>query len=254
MTLIKTKAEIEKMRAGGRILASVLNQVAAAVKPGVSTGELNNLAENLLKQQGSKPSFLGYGHEQGNPYPASLCTSVNEAVVHAIPSTNHILQEGEIIGLDIGCWYQGLCTDMALTVPIGNASPQALKLIKITKLSLEEGLRQVRAGAHIGDIGAAIQSFVEASGFSVVRQLTGHGVGKAVHEEPAVPNFGKKGTGLKLTAGMTLAIEPMVNEGGYEIKVLADGWTVVTADKSLSAHFEHTVLVTDVGYEILTQL
>jgi methionyl aminopeptidase len=254
MTLIKTKAEIEKMRAGGRILASVLNKVAAAVKPGVSTAELNNLAENLLKQQGAKSSFLGYGHEQGNLYPASLCTSVNEAVVHAIPSANHILQEGEIIGLDIGCWYQGLCTDMALTIPVGNTSSKALKLIKTTKLSLEEGLRQVRAGAHIGDIGAAIQGFVEANGFSVVRQLTGHGVGKAVHEEPAVPNFGKKGTGLKLTAGMTIAIEPMVNEGGYEIKVLADGWTVVTADKSLSAHFEHTALVTEKGYEVLTMI
>lgn len=253
MTLIKTKTQIEKMRAGGRILASVLNQVAAAVKPGVKTAELNNLAETLLKQWGAKPSFLGYGHEQGKPYPASLCTSVDEAVVHAIPSVDHILQEGEIIGLDIGCWYQGLCTDMALTVPVGKASPKALKLIKITKLSLAEGLRQVRAGAHLGDVGAAIQTFVEAEGFSVVRQLTGHGVGKAVHEEPVVPNFGKKGTGIKLAAGMTLALEPMVNEGGYEIKVLADGWTVVTADKSLSAHFEHTVLVTDGGYEILTQ-
>jgi methionyl aminopeptidase len=254
MTLIKTKAEIEKMRAGGRILASVLNKVGAAVKPGVSTAELNNLAENLLKQQGAKPSFLGYGHEQSNSYPASLCTSVNEAVVHAIPSTEHILQEGEIIGLDIGCWYQGLCTDMALTIPVGNISTKALKLIQVTKLSLEEGLRQVCAGARMGDIGAAIQTFVESNGFSVVRQLTGHGVGKAVHEEPAIPNFGKRGTGIKLAAGMTLALEPMVNEGGYEIKVLADGWTVVTADKSLSAHFEHTVLVTDGGYEILTQL
>jgi methionyl aminopeptidase len=253
MILIKTKAEIEKMRAGGRILAAVLEKVAVAVKPGVSTGELNNLAETLLKQQGATPSFLGYGRERGTPYPASLCTSVNEAVVHAIPSADHILQEGEIIGLDIGCWYEGLCTDMAVTVPVGKVSAKALKLIKITKLSLAEGLRQVRAGTYIGDIGSAVQNFVEANGFSVVRQLTGHGVGKAVHEEPAVPNFGKKNTGIKLEAGMTIAIEPMVNEGSYKIKVLTDGWTVVTADKSLSAHFEHTVLVTDNGYEILTQ-
>lgn len=253
MNFIKTKAEIEKMRAGGKILANVLSQVAAAVQPGVTTAELNELAERLLRQQGAKPSFLGYGQETGNPYPATLCTSVNEAVVHGIPSAKMVLREGQIIGLDIGCWYAGLCTDMAVTVGVGKISPEAGRLLKATKEALEIGLRQVRAGARVGDIGHAVQTFVEAQGFSVVRALVGHGVGHEVHEEPPVPNFGSHGTGVKLEAGMTIAIEPMVNAGRSGVKTLADGWTVVTADKSLSAHFEHTVAVTHDGCEILTQ-
>ncbi len=254
MSLIKTPAEIKKMKAGGKLLAQVLQQVAGAVQPGVTTGQLNELADKLLREHGAKPSFLGYGHEPGNTYPATLCTSVDSAVVHAIPSPNTTLIEGQIVGLDLGCWYQGLCNDMAVTVPVGRISSEVKKLIKVTKNALGEGLKQVRAGARVGDVGNAIQSYVEANGYSVVRQLTGHGVGRAVHEEPSVPNFGRSGTGAKLEAGMTIAIEPMVNMGAAAVETLNDGWTVVTADKHLSAHFEHTVLVTKQGYEILTHL
>lgn len=241
------------MRAGGHILAEVMSLVAAAVRPGVTTAELNDLAEKVLRQRGARSSFLNYGSKD-NPYPASLCTSVNQAVVHGIPSMNAVLVEGQIIGLDLGCWYQGLCTDMAVTVPVGKVSPGAKKLLQVTEASLHEGLRCCRAGVPVGDIGHAIQTYVEANGFSVVRQLVGHGVGRAVHEEPAVPNFGRAGSGPKLAAGYTLAIEPMVNVGASAVEVLADGWTVVTADKSLSAHFEHTIVVTEEGYEILTSL
>jgi len=248
----KTAKEIEVMRAGGRILAEVLAEVAAAVRPGITTHELNKLAEQGLRRRGARPSFLGYGGERGKAYPASLCTSVDEAVVHAIPSENSILQAGQIVGLDLGCWFQDLCTDMAVTVPVGQVSPETRKLLKVTEQALQEGLKQVRAGARTGDIGAAIQSYVEANALSVVRQLVGHGVGRAVHEDPQVPNFGRAGTGPKLGAGMTLAIEPMVNAGLPDVTVLADGWTVVTADGSLSAHFEHTVVVTEDGCEILT--
>jgi len=253
MNLIKTKEEIEKMRAGGRILATALHEVAAAVQPGITTSELNDIAEQALKKAGARPSFLGYGRGKGNSYPASLCTSINEAVVHAIPSPDIKLEAGQIIGLDLGCWYEGLCTDMAITVPVGEISVSAQKLIKITEQSLYEGLKQIKSGARLGDIGQAIQALVEANGFSVVRDLCGHGVGHAVHEDPAIPNFGRAGTGLKLEAGMTIAIEPMVNMGKARVDFLADGWTVVTSDKSLSAHFEHTVVVTEQGCEILTQ-
>lgn len=254
MSLVKSADEIANMRAGGRILAKVLHEVAASAQPGVTTRALNDLAERRLRELGAEPSFLQYGAETGNPFPASLCTSVNQGVVHGIPSAGIALKEGDIVGLDLGCWYQGLCTDMAVTCAIGQVTPEAHKLIKITELALHEGLKRVKAFGRVGDIGSAIQTLVEAHGFSVVRQLTGHGVGKAVHEEPAVPNFGRSGVGLKLVPGMTLAIEPMVNAGGYEVKTLADGWSVVTADSSLSAHFEHTVLVTQTGCEILTRV
>jgi len=251
--LIKTTSEIENMRAGGRILAQVLQTVAAAVKPGITTAELDSLARQELGRLGAEPSFLNYGAETGNPFPAALCTSVDIGVVHGIPSPEVILKEGQIIGLDIGCWYQGMCTDMAVTVGVGKISPAIKKLLNVTKTALELAIKTVKAGATSGDVGYAVQSFVESQGFSVVRQLVGHGVGKAVHEEPNIPNFGKKGTGLKLKSGMTLALEPMVNWGGYEIENLADGWTVVTKDGSLSAHFEHTVAVTDKGCEVLTK-
>lgn len=242
------------MRQGGHILARVLHQVAAAVRPGISTLELNDLAERGLRELGASPSFLRYGEAEGNPFPASLCTSIDATVVHGIPTATVMLKPGQIIGLDLGCWYQGLCTDMAITVPVGAVSPLARKLIKIAQQSLEAGLKQVCAGAKLGDISHAIQTLVEANGFSVVRQLTGHGVGKEVHEEPPVPNFGSPGTGLTLPVGATLAIEPMVNQGGAEVGFLPDGWTVVTADGSLSSHFEHTVVVTKQGCEVLTKV
>ena len=252
--LVKTPAEIEVMRAGGRILAAVLRQVAAAVKPGVSTAELDKIASRELLARGAKPSFLGYRNEQGQAYPASLCTSINHVVVHGMPSAELVLKEGDVLGLDLGCWYKGLCTDTAITVPVGAVSSQARKLIKAAEQALHEGLKQVRGAARLGDIGHAIQTFVAAQGFAVVRALTGHGVGRAVHEEPSIPNFGRAGAGSKLVTGMTLAIEPMVNAGGYEVETLTDNWTVITADGSLSAHFEHTVVVTDNGYEILTKV
>ena len=252
-SLIKTPTEIQAMREGGKILAMVLKEVAKAVKPGIKTIELNKLAERRLRELGAKPSFLGYKSDY-LVYPASLCTSVNSEVVHGIPKKNKILEEGDIVGLDLGCWYKGLCVDTATTAAVGNVSAGAQKLIKITKQSLIEALRQVQGGVSIGDIGHGVETYVEAQGFSVVRQLTGHGVGRSVHEEPAIPNFGQAGKGPKLLAGMTIAIEPMVNAGGYEVATQADGWTVVTVDGSLSAHFEHTVLVTEKGYEILTTI
>ncbi len=248
---IKTEKEIQSLRRGGRILAQVLQEVARAVKPGVVSIDLNNLAEDRLRALGARPSFLHYQSED-LIYPASLCVSVNSEVVHGLPNQEKILKEGDIVSLDLGCWYEGVCTDHAITISVGQASPLAKKLIKITKTALAEALKKVKANAFTGDIGEAVQVYVEAQGFSVVRQLTGHGVGRAVHEPPSVPNFGQAGTGTKLLAGMVLAIEPMVNAGGYEVKTLADGWTVVTVDNSLSAHFEHTVLVTNQGYEILT--
>ncbi|MBU1038782.1 type I methionyl aminopeptidase [Patescibacteria group bacterium] len=251
--LIKKNEEIEIMRQGGRILAEVLHLVATEVKPGVSTAYLNDLAEKLLKDRGAKPSFLHYGKETGNPYPATLCTSVDSAVVHGLPSSNIILQTGQLVGLDVGCWYQGLCTDMAITVAVGKISSQAEKLIKVTKQALSVGLAVIKDGATVGDFGQAVQVYVEKQGFSVVKQMVGHGVGYAVHEDPPIPNFGQAGQGLKFKTGMTVALEPMVNMGQSDIKVLSDGWTVVTTDGSLSAHFEVTVAVTDKGCEILTK-
>jgi methionyl aminopeptidase len=250
--LVKTAAEIAAMRAGGKILAQALEAVVAAVRPGVTTAELDQVAEAKLTSLGATPSFLNYGAELGNPFPATLCTSVNNAVVHGIPQNKTPLAEGDIVGLDIGCWYQGFCTDMAVTVPVGKVSPEAQKLIAVTAKALSLGLAEVKAGVRVGNVGAAVQAYVEANGFSVVRQLVGHGVGRAVHEDPQVPNFGRRGSGAELKAGMTIAVEPMVNQGGVEVETLDDGWTVVTADGSLSAHFEHTVLVTTKGCDILT--
>jgi len=253
MNYQKSEAEIQLMRQGGQILAEVLQAVSQAVRPGISTSQLDMLARQGLKARGASPSFLGY--RTGNTsFPASLCTSVDEGVVHGVPAPDFILKDGQIIGLDLGAWYQGLCTDMAITVPVGKINTRAAKLIKVTKTALTEGIKKVKDGARVGDIGEAVQAYVAAAGFSVVRDLVGHGVGRAVHEEPRVPNFGHAGTGPLLREGMTVAIEPMVNVGKPDIKVLTDGWTVVTADGSLSAHFEHTVLVTKHGSEILTKV
>ncbi len=251
MSLIKTAEEIEIMREGGRILAKVLAQVSQEAKAGVSTLHLDMLARQGLKALGASPSFLNY--RTGNAvFPASLCTSVDNALVHGVPSPTFILEPGQIIGLDLGAWYKGLCTDMAVTVAVGKIPKPTQKLIDVTKKSLVLALKKVHAGARIGDIGEAVQTYVEKEGFSVVRDLVGHGVGHAVHEDPRIPNFGKKGTGPLLQEGMTIAIEPMVNAGRPEVKVMSDGWTIVTADDSLAAHFEHTVLVTKHGCEILT--
>lgn len=248
--LIKTDEEIQTIAAGGRILHDILYGAAALVKPGISTGELNQFAEDAIIKTGGRPSFKNYGPKK-NPFPAGLCTSVNDVVVHGIPS-GAILKSGDIIGLDIGMEYKGLYTDTAITVAVGGVSETAKKLIEITKKSLDAGLAQAKAGNKIGDIGFAIQSTAEAAGFGVVRDLVGHGVGYDVHEDPMVPCYGKKGTGEVLREGMVLAIEPMLCEHEYFIKMDADGWTIRTADGGLSAHFEHTVAITKNGARILT--
>lgn len=248
MITIKTPEEIEKMRQGGRILASIMKKLTKMIKPGIATKEINDLAEKLISQVGAEPSFKNY-----KGYPSATCISVNDEVVHNIPSKNKIFKKGDIVGLDLGVKYKGLYTDMAMTIPVGKVGKDAKKLIKITKKALAVGLKQVKLGNTIGDIGYAIQNFVEPKGFSVVRTLTGHGVGHQVHEEPRIPNFGIPGQDIKLEQGMTLAIEPMVNVGAPEVKTKKDSWGIVTGDGSLSAHFEHTIVVTKKGCEILTK-
>lgn len=259
MSWTKTQKEIDDLREGGHLLAEILDAVIAAVKPGVSTGELNVLAEKLMREAGAQPAFLGYGArltKQGQKvggFPAVLCTSANEGVVHCIPSHERILREGDVIGLDIGIKYKGLFTDMARTVGVGNISAKAKQLIRVTKEALDLGIAEARPGKTTGDIGQAVQKYVEAHGFSVVRDLVGHGVGHAVHEDPPVPNFGKAGGGAKLEAGMVIAIEPMINEGEFQVKMLNDGWSIVTRDGKLSAHFEDTIAITEHGTEVLTR-
>lgn len=248
MISLKTPKEIEKLRQGGKVLAKIVKTVADKAQPGISTIELDQLAEKLVKEAGGYPSFKKF-----NGYPTATCISINEEVVHAIPRKDKILKKGDIVGIDIGLKYKGLYTDMAVTVPVGKITKQARKLIKLTKKALDVAIKQVRLGQTIGDIGYAIQNYVESHGYSVVRSLVGHGVGHSVHEEPKVPNFGEKGQGIKLEAGMVLALEPMVNCGQSEVQTKDDSWTVVTADNSLSAHFEHTVAVTEKGHEILTR-
>ncbi len=249
--LIKTQQEIATIAEGGSLLRDILYKTAALVKPGISTLQLNEFAESEIKKVGGRPSFKGYGGKK-NPFPAGLCTSVNDVVVHGLPARNIILKTGDIIGLDIGMEYKKLYTDTAITVPVGDITKLAKKLLETTKKSLDLGIKQARAGNKIGDIGFAIQSCVEAAGFSVVRDLVGHGVGYEVHEDPAVPCYGKKDTGTVLKEGMVLAIEPMVCEQEFSIKLDSDGWTIRTADGGLSAHFEHTIAVTKNGARILT--
>jgi len=246
MIIIKNPKEIEIMREGGMILAKVLKKVAKYVRVDITTQELDKLAKELVFKYGGKPSFEGY-----EGYPAGLCTSVNEEIVHGLPGKRK-LKSGDIIGLDLGVLYKGYYTDAAITLAVGKVSPRVLKLIKVTKKALKKGIGEVRVGNHIGDISAAIGEYAESQGFSVVRNLVGHGVGKLVHEEPQIPNYGKPGTGPELKVGMTLALEPMVNIGGYQTRQKDDGWTFVTQDKSYSAHFEHTVAVTKKGPRILT--
>lgn len=251
---IKSDNEIKLIREGGKILAKVLQKVARAIEPGLTTNDLNKLARELVFSYGAKPAFEDYKSEgqQGNPYPAALCTSVNDEIVHAIPS-DRILRKGDIIGLDLGVIYKGFFTDMAMTVGVGKISSDAKQLLAVTKKSLDIGIRHVAPGNYIGDIGSAIQKYVESQGFSVVRQLVGHGVGRAVHEEPQIPNYGKPRTGAILRPGMVLAIEPMVTIGSYQIKISNDGFGFKTTDKSLSAHFEHTVVVTENRCNVATR-
>ena len=254
MIIIKTPEEIEILREGGKRLAFVLHETAKRVVPGISTKELDEYAEKLICDKGDVPAFLNYKPE-GAPYhyPATLCLSVNNEVVHGIPSKDKILKEGDIISIDCGLKHKGLFTDSAITVPVGKASPKDAKLLQVTKEALLVGIEAARSGNKTGDIGYAIESFVKPYKFSIVRVLSGHGVGKHIHEDPFVPNYGKKGTGAKLVPGMVIAIEPMLNVGSEEVYLDEDGYTYKTEDGSRSAHFEHTILITDGEPEILTQ-
>lgn len=244
----KTGKEQAKIRQSSRILAKVLDEVSRNVAPGVTTIQLDCLAEDLIIKHGAQPAFRGY-----MGYPNTLCTSINEQIVHGIPSDRR-LEEGDIVGLDLGVCLDGYYSDAAVTVPVGEVSPQARQLIDVTRESLYKGIRQAKAGGRLTNISHAVQAHVEAHGFSVVRVFVGHGIGKKQQEEPQIPNYGLPGRGVKLKRGMALAIEPMVNMGGHEVRVLEDKWTAVTEDGRLSAHFEHTILINDGEAEILTQL
>lgn len=254
MSLIKTPKEIKILREGGKILSKILALLASQVVPEISTGDLDKLALREIREAGASPAFLGYRNmPQGPAFPAALCTSINEEIVHSIPRKERVLKAGNIIGLDLGIKYHGLYTDAAISVAVGKISAQAQKLITATSDALWAGIAEVKPGNTIGDIGFAIESTAKAAGFSVVRDLVGHGVGHEVHEKPDVPNYGKKGTLEKLRIGMVLAIEPMLTTGSHHIKFLDDGWTVATLDGSLAAHFEHTVAVTEKGSRVLTE-
>jgi len=244
----KSAGEIEKMRRSGRILRQVLDAVTAAVAPGVSTMDLERVAEKKIRELGAKPAFKGY-----YDYPCVLCTSINQEVVHGIPSEKRKLHEGDIVSVDCGVVLEGYYSDSAVTLPVGAISEELQKLLDVTRESLALGIAAAQPGNRLGDIGAAVQEYVEAAGFSVVREFVGHGIGTRLHEEPQVPNFGARGHGAKLREGMVLAIEPMVNYGKPETRVLGDKWTAVTVDGSFSAHFEHCVAVTKDGPVILTK-
>ena len=247
MIVCRSKSELERMREAGRLVGEVLTELAAQVAVGVSTGDLDALAEKRIRQAGATPAFKGY-----HGYPAAICASINDEVIHGIPSGRRLLQEGDIISIDVGASLDGYYGDSAITLPVGAVSEEAATLLRVTDESLYKAIEAVKPGGRISDIGHAVQKHVEAYGFSVVREFVGHGIGQKMHEEPQVPNYGEPGRGPRLTEGMVLAIEPMVNAGKPAVKVLADGWTAVTRDGSLSAHFEHTVAVTADGPRILT--
>lgn len=248
MITIKDPRELKSMRLAGRIVAEVLNELAVMVKPGVTTAALDQFAENYLINKGAIPAFKGY-----NGFPASICASVNEEVVHGIPGTRR-LKEGDIISIDVGAFYEGYCGDAAITVAVGDVSKEARTLIKVTEEALYQGIKQAVVGARLGMVSNAIQAHAEMYKFSVVRQYVGHGIGKQMHEDPPVPNYGRQDRGPVLEPGMTIAIEPMINIGVWEVVVKPDNWTVVTRDGKYSAHFEHTIAITEQGPEILTRM
>lgn len=249
MVVLKTSRELALMKEACRISAGALELIGKAVEPGVTTAELDRIAEQYILSQGATPNFKNY---QG--YPATACISINNEVIHGIPSKKRIINAGDIVSVDLGAKFEGYHGDNAATFAAGDISPEAKRLINTTKESLYEGINMARAGGRIGDIGDAVQRYVEARGYSVVRDFVGHGIGTNLHEAPEVPNFGSPGRGIRLLPGMTIAIEPMVNSGKPDVKVLPDGWTVITKDGSLSAHFEHTVAVTSEGPIIMTKL
>jgi len=249
--LIKSKKEIDYIRESCRIVAETLQLLKANVKPGITTLELDKIAEDYIRSNNALPAFKGYSQGGAPGFPGSICSSVDDEVVHGIPSSR-TLKVGEIVSLDIGVLKNGFFGDAALTVAVGNISDDKTKLMDVTERSLQLGIEQAIAGNKVHDISNAVQVYVEANGFSIVRDLCGHGVGKFLHEDPSIPNFGRKGTGPKLKNGMTLAIEPMVNAGKYDVITAKDGWTIITADGSTSAHFEHTILINNNLPEILT--
>lgn len=247
MIVLKTERELKLMREAGRISAGALKVAGEAVEPGISTAEIDRIAEKYILSQGARPNFKGY-----NGFPATACISINDQVIHGIPSKKQIVKEGDIVSIDLGAVFEGYHSDNAATFAAGDVSPEAQRLMDVTRESLYEGIKMARAGGRIGDISAAVQQYTEARGYSVVRQYVGHGVGASLHEAPEVPNFGTPGRGVRLLPGMTLAIEPMINMGTEKVKVMPDGWTVLTADGALSAHFEHSVVITADGPQILT--
>lgn len=246
MITIKSPREIEKMRRSGKVTAKVLGDLMRAAKPGVATRQLDEMAEHGIRSLGGVPTFKGY-----HGYPCSICTSTNSEVVHGIPG-DYVLQEGDLLSIDIGTTLDGYVSDSAVTVAIGEIGEPAQRLMRVTQECLMIGIAQMYRGKHLGDIGHAVQQHAEANGYGVVRELVGHGIGTKMHEEPQVPNYGRAGAGIELRPGLVLAIEPMITEGHYSVETLQDGWTVVTADGKLAAHFEHTIAITDDGPKILT--
>ena len=252
MISLKSPREIEVMRAANLIVAEVLTQLREHVRPGVTTAELDRIAEELTRQRSAVPAFKGY-EVNGRVFPKNVCISINEEIVHGIPSQKRVLQEGDIVSIDFGVRYQGLYGDAAITVAVGQTDPKSQRLMQATHEALWAGIEQVRVGHRLGDVSAAIQECAERDGFSVVREFVGHGIGKRLHEEPQVPNFGTRDRGVRLREGMVLALEPMVNAGGADVTIKEDGWTAVTRDGSRSAHFEHSVAVTETGPYVLSQ-
>ncbi len=248
MVILRQPEEIEKIRESSLIVAEILEILKNQVCPGITTRELDKLAEDLARKKNAKPAFKGY-----MGYPFSLCTSINEEVVHGMPS-DRVLTEGDIISLDFGVYYQGYYGDAAYTVPVGKISANAARLLSVTEKSLDAGIREANPGNRLGDISYAVQRTVEEDGYAVVRDFVGHGIGTKLHEDPQIPNYGVRGRGIELKVGMVLAIEPMVNEGTYKVKMMPDAWTVVTEDARLSAHFEHSVAITEKGPDILSKM
>ena len=250
MIVYKSPPEVEKMRRAGRIVAGTIDAVLAAVSPGATTADLDAVAERFIRDQGATPSFLGYGRP---PFPASICTSLNDEIVHGIPSPKRVLAEGDLLSLDFGAIWEGFHADSAVTVFVGEPpTSEAEKLVRVTEEALDAAIAQMRPGGRLSDISHAVEQTALGAGFEVVREYVGHGVGRHLHEDPQIPNYGAPGRGPELRPGLVVAVEPMVNMGGWETALLADQWTVVTADGSLSAHFEHTIAVTEDGAEVLT--
>jgi len=253
MVELKSAEEIAKMAKTGRIVAAVLDAVEEACRPGTTTWELGRVAQRVMTQAGATSAFLGYAPRGAPPYPSVLCTSVNEVVVHGIPDKKVVLKEGDIVGIDFACYKDGYCADSARTIPIGQVSAVSQKLVEAAYASLEEAIAMCRPGNRLEDIGWAVQKYAEDRGYAVVKSFCGHGIGRKMHEAPSVPNYGQPGRGIRLKPGMVLAIEPMLTLGTDEVDVLGDGWTVVTEDRRLSAHTEHTVAITDAGPMVLTR-